>query len=154
MAEETRTESGNTIAHLKEVEFRREADGTEKRLHLGYSSEGFHAAVGTTAGGPYDWGKAYPEAGPALKAVWDTSPDSEKAEGKAMAEIPDDVKAQADAQLAGTQKYAIQDMGGTPAAQTADAYDTKALEAQRERQRQDAQQNKTAEPQPEQPDKG
>jgi hypothetical protein len=153
MAEETRTETGNTIAHLKEVEYRREADGTEKRLHLGYSSEGFHAAVGSQAGGPFDWGKAYSEAGPALKAVWDTSPDSEKGEGKTMAEIPDDVKARADMAVsrAGAEKMPVQDMGETKGAE---AYDTKALEAQRERQRQDAQQNKTAEPQPEQPDKG
>jgi hypothetical protein len=155
---EPRTANGNPITHLKEVECRTETDGTEKRLHLGYSGEGFHAAIENTTKGyathePFEWGKAYPEAGPALKAVWDTSPDSEKGEGKTMAEIPDDVKARADMAVsrAGAEKMPVQDMGETKGAE---AYDTKALEAQRERQRQDAIQDKTAEPNPKEPDKG
>jgi hypothetical protein len=61
-----------------------------------------------------------------------------------MAEIPEHVKAQADAEVAqtGAGKYPVKDMGET---KMADAYDTKGLEAQRERQRQDAAQEKTPE---------
>jgi hypothetical protein len=150
MPEETRTSDGGGISHMTEVECRKEADGTKKRLHLGYSSEGFHAAVTAKAGGPFDWGKAYPEAKPALDAAWNTGPDSERMEGNKVAEIPEHLKAQADAvrTQTGAQQYPVRDMGETKGAE---AYDTKALEAQRERQRQDAIQDKAAEPQP---DKG
>jgi hypothetical protein len=117
MPEETRTSDGRGISHMTEVECRKEADGTEKRLHLGYSSEGFHAAVTAKAGGPFDWGKAYPEAKPALDAVWNTGPDSERMEGSKMAEIPEHLKAQADAvrEQTGAQQYPVKDMGGAPA---------------------------------------
>jgi len=65
--------------------------------------------------------------------------------------IPDDVKKQADMEVAqtGAGKYPVKDLG---APQGVDAYDTKVLEAQRERQRQDAKQEKTPEP-TQQPDK-
>jgi len=153
MSTETQTENAG-IVHLTEVGSRIEADGTERRLHLGYSAEGFHAAVGSKAGAPYEWGKPHPEAGAALNAAWNSGPGN--VEDKKVAEIPDDVKAQADAAVAqtGAQKMTVQDMGETKGA---DAYDTKAMEAQRERQRQDALQEKTPEPAPtpaptEQPD--
>jgi hypothetical protein len=88
----------------------------------------------------------------APKETWNTGPDSERSEGNKMAEIPDSVKAQADAVTAqtGVEKMSVKDMG---APQGVDAFDTKGLEAQRERQRQDAQQEKTPEP-TQQPDKG
>lgn len=149
MPEEIRN-ANTSIVHLAEVGSRIEADGTERRLHLGYSAEGFHAAVGSTAGAPYEWGKPHPEAGAALNAAWNSGPGN--VEDKKVAEIPEHVKAEADAEVAktGAQKMPVQDMGETKAV---DAYDTKALEAQRERQRQDALQDKTAEP-VQQPDKG
>jgi len=117
MPEETRTSDGRGISHMTEVECRKEADGTEKRLHLGYSAEGFHAAVGSTAGGPYAWGKAYPEAKPALDAAWNTGPDSEHMEGGKMAELPEHLKAQADAirEQSGLERMPVKDMGGAPA---------------------------------------
>ena len=91
-----------------------------------------------------------PESTPSITA----QRESENSEGSKMA-LPDNVKAEADARMAetGMRKGAVQDMGGTPAAQTADAYDTKALEAQREQQRQNAKDDKAAQRGPE-PDKG
>jgi hypothetical protein len=72
--------------------------------------------------------------------------DAEREGGK-MAEIPEHVKAQADAAVAstGAEKMPVKNMGEP---QGVDSYDTKGLEAQRERQRQDAQQEKTPEPTP------
>lgn len=148
MPADERTESGNgAITHLTEVERRTDADGTERRLQLGYSTEGFHAAVSSNAGGPYQWGTPHPEAGPALNAAWKSGTDSEKEKGEKMAEIPESVKARADAEVAqtGAQKMEVVDMGEPKGV---DAYDTKALEAQRQKQREDAIQDKTD------PDKG
>lgn len=148
MPEPEQTEQ-TTIVHLTEAGSRLEADGTERRLHLGYSVEGFHAAVGNRVAAPYEWGKPHPEAGAALKAVWSSWPQN--VEDKQVAEIPEHVKAEADAAVnkTGAAKMPVQDMGETKGV---DAYDTKGLEAQRERQRQDALQDKAAEP-VQQPDK-
>lgn len=90
----------------------------------------------------------------APEAAWNTGRESERVEGNKMP-IPDNVKAEADARMAESkmEKAPVQDMGGTPAAQTADPYDAKALEAQREQQRQNARDDKAAERGPE-PDKG
>jgi len=69
-----------------------------------------------------------------------------------MAELPDHVKAKADAAVSQTDagRFPVKDMGETKGADWAD---TKALDAQRAQQRQDAAQEKTPAPTVE-PDKG
>ncbi len=70
-----------------------------------------------------------------------------------MAELPEHVKAQADAEIAatGAQKMAAQDMGPTNAT---DWKDTAAMEASREQQRQNAMDLRNAQPEPNQPERG
>src|ERR1700689_4242945 len=72
---EPRTPNGNRIRHVAQIGFRTEPDGTESRVHLGYSAEGFHAAVETTREGrvtwePYRWGKAHLSIPAATEEAW------------------------------------------------------------------------------------
>jgi hypothetical protein len=70
-----------------------------------------------------------------------------------MTELPEHVKAQADAEVAatGARKMPVQDMG---AQNVADWKDAAAMEAAREQQRQNALQEKATMPDPHEPDKG
>ncbi len=63
-----------------------------------------------------------------------------------MAEIPEHVKAEANAQVEATglqEKFPVKDMGTN---NMADAYDTKGVEAQRQQQRETALEQKAPEP--------
>lgn len=150
-------DNGNPISYVAETGRRTEPDGTEKRVHLGYSVEGFHSAIETTkndqATEPYQWGKAYPAISAATEAAWNEVFKNDPKE-QHVAELPEHVRAKADEEMAktGAQKMPVQDMNAAPAV---DNYDDqgKALDAMREQKRQEALQEKTPDPTM-QPDKG
>ena len=155
----------NEIERLSRSDRHLNDDGARAwRVHVGRSARGFHAGIEATehgdGKGTVRWGTAHETEQAATQTAWASirdanggvMPESQdtkfrKLENELftsreddMAEIPDRVKALADkaAQGAATAKGTNVDMGGTPTAQLADAYDTKALEAQRAQQRQNA----------------
>ena len=131
------------ISYVAEMGSRAGSDGTEKRVHLGYSAEGFHAAIETTKDGQarsatHQWGHAYPTISAATEAAWNEVFKNDSKE-QSMAELPEHVKAEADRAAANVNKAEIKMADAGPAIhERAAPYDVKAMEAQREQQRQNA----------------
>jgi hypothetical protein len=129
------TRNGNEISYVAETGCRTAPDGSECRVHLGYSAEGFHTVVETMRLG--NWSEPHASIQAATEAAWTKVFESSTKEQNNMAEIPAHVKAEADKAMANVNKAEITITDVGPAInERADPYDTRAMEAQREQQRQ------------------
>jgi hypothetical protein len=134
---ESQTRNGNEISYVAEAGCRTTPDGSQSRVHLGYSSEGFHTIVETMRFG--NWGEAHASIQAATEAAWKEVFENNTKEQNNVAELPEHVKAQVDQAVANVNKAEVKMADAGPSVNgLADAYDPQAMEAQRQQQRQNS----------------
>jgi len=111
-----RTEKDNLISYAAEGESRTQPDGTEKQVHIGWSTEGYHAAVRVEDPDvpyifrePCKWGKAHSTVNEATEDAWKNDRQLERLEGNKIVDTRTCAQKKQDAELDTAEEFSRQE---------------------------------------------